>query len=137
MAVPFEESMKELMAEFDKARTELASMQKNAESVSHKSRSKNRMLSVTVDGRGEITELKFHNQNWRTMAPGELGKVIVQTIKEAKDGAQQEVWAAMGSVLPAGVEAAELATGKLDWSAAIPEDIGLPDIVKEFLKDAE
>jgi DNA-binding protein YbaB len=137
MANPFQDTLNELMAEYDKARDDLTKMQKTVQATSGKARSKNRMLSVEVDGRGDITELKFHNQTWRTMAPGELCKLIVQTIKEAQENARKEAYSSMSSLLPAGVDVSELVSGNIDWSAATPEEFGLPAIVEEFLGVSE
>ena len=126
--------MKEAMAEYEKARSEVAQIQETLEKASGQARSKSRMLSVTVDGRGDVTELKFHTQAWRSMAPGELSKVIVQTIKDARAAAQREMWSAISPMMPDGLDLSEAVSGRLDWSAAIPTSPEMPTIVQDFLR---
>jgi DNA-binding protein YbaB len=133
MTFQFEDAMKEVMAEYEKSRADLARLQESVEEVSGKARSKSRIVAVTVDGRGEVTELKFHSQAWRTMPPGELSKVIVQTIKDAQKAAQQAVWAAVREHVPTGLSVPDGDVGPADWSAALPATLEPPAFLRDLL----
>jgi DNA-binding protein YbaB len=135
VAEQFEAAMKEIMAEYEQARKDITKMQDAVEGAAGSARSKNRMISAAVDGRGEVTEVKFHGQNWRSMAPGELGKLVVATITAAREAAQKQMWSSMESMAPAGLDLSAAMSGRLDWSAATPEAIELPQVVKDFLME--
>jgi DNA-binding protein YbaB len=136
MGLPYEDAMKELMAEFESTRSNLAKAQESMQAASGTARSKSRMLSVTVDGHGEVTELKFHNQSWRTMAPGELSKVILQTIKDARQAAQKEMLASVSKLMPAGLDLTDAFAGKVDWASALPSAPEVPGIIQDYLATA-
>jgi DNA-binding protein YbaB len=129
MSGEFEDAMKEIMAEYEKARGDLVKAQERIASISGQARSKNRMLSVAVDSHGEVTEVKLHGARWRNMAPGELGELIVQTIKDARDAARKEMGAVLRPMLPAGPDL----SGHFDWDAAFPDGLELPGVIKDFL----
>jgi len=136
MDLPFEDAIKELMAEFEKTKRDIAKAQKGMTEVSATARSKSRMLSVTVNGRGDVTDLKFHSQSWRNMAPGELSKVILQTIKDARAKSHKEMWSAMQEFAPPGVDLSTAISGELDWAAALSGDAEVPGIVRDYLAKA-
>jgi DNA-binding protein YbaB len=125
--------MKEITAEYEQARRDIAKLQEAVESAAGSARSKNRMISATVDGRGEVTEVKFHGQNWRSMAPGELGKLVVATIKAAREAACKQMWSSISSMVPDGLDLSAAMAGRLDWAAATPESIELPRVIQDFL----
>jgi DNA-binding protein YbaB len=133
MAEQFESALKEIMAEYEQARKDITQLQRAVESAAGSARSKNRMISATVDGRGEVTEVKFHGQNWRSMAPGELGKLVVQTITAAREAAQKQMWSSISTLVPAGLDLSAAVAGRLDWSAMTPEAVELPQVIQDFL----
>jgi DNA-binding protein YbaB len=133
MADHYEESMNRLKAEFDQAVKGLDKMQESLDNTKGKARSKSRMVSAMVDGRGDVTELKFHTQAWRTMSPGELSKVIIQTINDARAAAQRQMWSSVSDLVPDGPDLSELLTGQVKWSEALSDMHKLPRIVEEFL----
>jgi DNA-binding protein YbaB len=133
MAEQFESALKEIMAEYEQARKDITQLQRAVESAAGSARSKNRMISATVDGRGEVTEVKFHGQNWRSMAPGELGKLVVQTITAAREAAQKQMWSSISTLEPGGLDLSAAVAGRLDWSAMTPEAVELPQVIQDFL----
>jgi hypothetical protein len=52
-----------------------------------------RRLSATVDGHGDLRQLVFHGDAYRDLAPAELADLIVQTVAKARDGARRKVMA--------------------------------------------
>jgi DNA-binding protein YbaB len=133
MSNHYEESMNRLKAEFDQAVKGLEKMQESLDDTKGKARSKSRMVSAVVDGRGDVTELKFHTQAWRTMSPGELSKVIMQTVNDARAAAQRQMWSAVSELAPDGPDLSELLSGQVKWSEALSDAHRLPRIVEEFL----
>jgi DNA-binding protein YbaB len=133
MTTSFEETMNELKAEYEKAMKNLEEMQDTITGATGKARSKTRMISAVVDGRGELTELKFHNQAWRRMPPGELSKVIMQTITEAREAAQRQMWSKSKELAPNGLDFSEMLTGRAKWTEEFSRAPALPRVVQEIL----
>lgn len=90
----------QLMAEFDRTSKAIDSVTKKLDATSHTKRSKNRMASVTVDSKGELTDLTFHTTAYRTMAQAELAQLLLSLVKEARAAAQAEVEKSMKGFMP-------------------------------------
>ncbi|MFE0019818.1 YbaB/EbfC family DNA-binding protein [Amycolatopsis sp. NPDC059021] len=84
-------------------------------------RAKDRSLSVSFNGRGELTELKFHGTKYREMPPAQLAHVIVETMTAARVEAITKMSSLMGSELLPNVDFAGLATGKVKVSEIFDE----------------
>ncbi|GAB3156680.1 hypothetical protein GCM10027290_54920 [Micromonospora sonneratiae] len=54
---------------------------------------KKKLLSVTVGGHGELTQITFNGDAYRQLAPAELADLIVATARTAREGAQRKVMA--------------------------------------------
>jgi len=52
-----------------------------------------RLLSATVDGHGELRQLLFHGDAYRELAPAELADLVVRTVAKARDGARRKTMA--------------------------------------------
>ena len=76
--------------------------------------SKNRMVSATVDSRGKLVELALKGNRYRSMAPAELGALIVETVGRAQDTALKESLTAAAELIPHAQEFAGLGEGGLD-----------------------
>ncbi|GAA4545110.1 YbaB/EbfC family DNA-binding protein [Amycolatopsis samaneae] len=95
-------------------------------------RAKDRSLSVSFNGRGELTELKFHGTKYREMPPAQLAHVIVETMTAARVEAMAKMSSLMGSDLLPNVDFAGLASGKVKISEIFDElmapfDLDAPD----------
>jgi DNA-binding protein YbaB len=75
-------------------------------------RSKDRSVSMTFDGRGEVTGITFNGTKYRTMAPPELAHVLIETIRAGREQCVQKLASVMGQPLP-GIDFTELASGKV------------------------
>jgi hypothetical protein len=73
---------------------------------------KGRQLSMTFDGRGELTGITFHGTKFRQMAPAELAHTLVQTMREGREQALAKLNSFMGSSVLPGVDFVELAHGE-------------------------
>jgi len=132
VASAFDEDMNELRALYDKTRHSIVEFQEGMGNAVGAARSKSRVVSAKVDGRGEVTELKLHTQAWRGMAPAELCKAILDTISQARTDSQQRLWKSMGDFMPPGLDVSKVVSGAYNWADAIPERPGLPKIVQEM-----
>jgi DNA-binding protein YbaB len=133
MTSAFESAMSEAMAELEKQRNELVRLQQHFNEHKTSARSKRRQISVTVDARGHLTDLKFHGQGYKTMAASDLAKLIVDTVSEARQAAEAQMWEAAGESLPEGVDLARAAAGKQDWSGLLDEAMTLPKPIMDLL----
>jgi len=137
MSSIFEKSMNRLKAEYEQAMKGLEKMQDSLGGTRGKARSKSRIISAMVDGRGEVTELKFYTQAWRTMPPGELSKVILQTISDARAAAQRQLSSSISDLVPEGLDLSEMLTGRVKWAEALSSAPRLPRIIEELLAAPE
>jgi DNA-binding protein YbaB len=95
-----QDQIDQLMADFDRTTKAIDSMSKELNAASHTKRSKNRMVSVTVDSKGGITDLTFHTTAYRTMAQAELSQLLLSVIEEARAGAQAAAEKSMKGFMP-------------------------------------
>ncbi|GAA5151919.1 MULTISPECIES: YbaB/EbfC family nucleoid-associated protein [Amycolatopsis] len=75
---------------------------------------KDRSLSMTFDGRGELVDMAFNGSKYRTIAPAELAHLIVETLRQGRAQSVEKMSRLMGSDALPGVDIAGLATGKVD-----------------------
>jgi DNA-binding protein YbaB len=79
-------------------------------------RSKDRSLSMTFDGRGELTGLKFHDTAYRSMAPAQLANTIVETLNTGRAQCMEKLNGLVGGEVMPGVDFMGLASGKTSAS---------------------
>ncbi|NMO55375.1 YbaB/EbfC family DNA-binding protein [Actinoplanes sp. TBRC 11911] len=101
MSSPMHDRIEQAYAEFEKKKEAIAGFE-NAIGTAHTTvTSKNRELNVTVDGRGDLTEIKFPTNAYRSMAPAELANLLVDTVRSAREKARAEAANMLESLLPA------------------------------------
>ncbi|MEV0128434.1 YbaB/EbfC family nucleoid-associated protein [Dactylosporangium sp. NPDC050688] len=61
---------------------------------------KERLLTVTVGGQGELVELTFNGDAYQDLAPAELADLIVKTTASARQEAQRKAMAAVTALGP-------------------------------------
>jgi hypothetical protein len=83
------------------------------------------MITVTLDGRGEISAIAFNTQKFRRMAPAELGAALVEVIGRARSEAREQVMNAYRSFIPQGLGLGldDLIAGKGDLDAMFDEAV--------------
>ena len=106
--------LQDALVALDNEQRKLREFQEAVAEASTTVRSKDRMISATFDGRGELTELKFHNTRYREMAPAELANAIVKTLADGRGKALAGMAELNGAPKIPGVDFAELASGKAD-----------------------
>ena len=104
---------------FTEAISELRQQQERLQAVSSqlretktKVRSKDGMITITLDSGGEIAAIDFNTAKFRRMAPAELGAALVDTIRQARTRSREEVLKAYRSFIPSGVGLDGLFDGK-------------------------
>jgi DNA-binding protein YbaB len=57
--------------------------------ISQQTSDRNKILTVTVGGRGELREISFRGDAYRELAPAELADLLVKTIEDARLAAHE------------------------------------------------
>jgi hypothetical protein len=125
MSAPLHDQMEaaltDLRAQQDRIRDFGAAMAARTTTVA----STNRMISVTVDSGGRLTNLSFEGNRYRALAPAELGALVVGTVAEAQEQANQAAMAAMAELLPEALDFSGLAGGELDLDGMVESAVRL------------
>jgi DNA-binding protein YbaB len=118
--------MERSLEQLRQSQERLAEASANLESVTAEAASKDRMLSVTVNARGEIAERRFHTEKYRMMAPAELAAAIIEVVERARRDVAQQVSTAMGTLVPGDSAAREQAVA--GDPTALLEELGLGNV---------
>ncbi|MEY9213890.1 hypothetical protein ABH917_003336 [Thermobifida halotolerans] len=73
-------------------------------------------MGAKVNVRGELTELKFHTQKYRQMAPAELATAIMDVVERARDQMAARVAKVYGQFAPEGIDLNEVMSGRFNPS---------------------
>jgi DNA-binding protein YbaB len=120
------------LAGLDEERRKLSELQERIAGASTVINSKDRLLSLTFDGRGELTKLVFNNTNYRRMAPPELAAVIMETFSAGRTQALEKLGSLAGHDALPGVSLTSLAKGEVELNNVVDAFLGaalemLPD----------
>ncbi|MEU8527077.1 YbaB/EbfC family nucleoid-associated protein [Streptomyces sp. NPDC048629] len=118
-----EARLQEILGSFEKTRDSVLAMQKKMQEASQTYRSPDKVMSVTVDARGQLTDVTFHNTKYKQMSAKELGKLVLQTVSQAHLALQSESLAALQPVLDLGSDAADAPGGVNPWEL-LPGGLG-------------
>lgn len=108
---PMAQEMSEMLARLTETRRAADEATRLVGTISHTQMSKRRLFSVTVGGSGDLQELTFNGESYRSLAPAELATMIVETIKEARNAYLDKASAEFSRVFPEGGEQFELLSG--------------------------
>jgi DNA-binding protein YbaB len=106
----FQEAVGELRRSQERLQTLRGEMQKQATKVT----SKDGMVTVTLDGRSEVTSIAFNTAKFRRMAPAELSAVLVETISRARSEGRARAIDAYRPMFPKGMDLDAVMTGKFN-----------------------
>ena len=106
------ESFEEAVNELRRSQERLRSLRKEMQSKATKVTSKDGMITITLDGKSEITSIVFNTAKFRRMAPAELGAALVETINRARNEGRARVIDAYKSMFPTGMDLDAIMTGK-------------------------
>ncbi len=97
-----------MFGDLNKQREEIVAAMAEMRSVTATAMTKDRMLKVTVDGRGQLTELVLRGDRWREMSQKELGAKIVEVVTRAQGKATASVTDVVAGVAPEGLDIRKL-----------------------------
>ena len=132
MAIGFPE-LDRAVAAFEEKQRDLDEFQKKLDAASVSVDSQKKVVTVTVDGHGEISDLKFNNTAYRSMAPAELTTMLLDTIRRARAKSLEQVQELMGDDLVPGLDIAELNSGHADLGGVLGK---LAEPALERVRDA-
>jgi DNA-binding protein YbaB len=100
MALDPEEIMRQAQERMRQTESRLAAMRKQVEQTRVTARSADNMITVVVDGQGELVSLTFSTNKWRKMAPAELGAALVKAIGKARQDSKDELMRRYRDLMP-------------------------------------
>ncbi|HYY88409.1 MAG TPA: YbaB/EbfC family nucleoid-associated protein [Chloroflexota bacterium] len=100
MSDPLQDKIEQAFADFERTQAAITTIQDELAEGATTVTSKNRAVQVTVDGHGDVSEIKFPTKAYRTMAPAELGSLLVTTLSEARRQAVEHATNLMRTTLP-------------------------------------
>lgn len=100
MSNPLQDKIEQAFADLEHSQAAITAIQDELAAGSTTVTSKNRAVEVTVDGHGAVTEIKFPTKAYRTMAPAELGSLLVETLGEARRESEEAATNLMRTTLP-------------------------------------
>lgn len=103
MSSPLHDRIEQAFAQFEEQRTALSQLEGRVATVRRTASPKSRAVSVTVDGAGELVDIKFPTKAYRTMAPAELARVLIDAVRDARVQAREATAAELAMLLPAGM----------------------------------
>jgi hypothetical protein len=132
------QAMDAAFAMFENESRKLAELGKHWDEASTTVRAKDHSLEMTLDGRGELVDLVFNASKYRAMPPAQLAKVIIETLRQGRVQAQQQMNELMGIPDIPGLDLNGLANGQVRPDEMINSLIGpMFDTLNEFGVDAE
>jgi DNA-binding protein YbaB len=117
------------MEEIRKQQRKLVELRDELRDVSVSSRSKDRMLTVTMGPGGEVKEIKFHT-DYRSMAPAQFSAVLAETINSARRELTDKVHGSFGPARVFGTRLRDSLTGGEGLDSVI-------DMVRGLLAEQE
>jgi DNA-binding protein YbaB len=106
-------------------RRKIAELQQKVNATSTVVHSKDRLLSMTFNGQGELEKLTFNGTRYRRMPATELASVIKETLTAGRNEAMGKIGQIMGSDVLPGVKFEDMATGKLDLNSVMDSFLGV------------
>ncbi|MFE4453470.1 YbaB/EbfC family nucleoid-associated protein [Streptomyces sp. NPDC056796] len=98
-ANPFTESLsrrlEETLAELDVVTTGLARAKEQLREATHVVRSRDRVVEATVGSQGQLIELRFLDNKYRTMSSTELAASVLEATTQARDAMSRHVMRTM------------------------------------------
>ncbi|QHF95312.1 YbaB/EbfC family DNA-binding protein [Streptomyces sp. NHF165] len=92
------------LARLQEAREQARAARESLDGISATATARDRLLSVTVDARGIVQDVRFHTTRYRSMAAAELSAAVLETIGRAQEEAAEEMRSALAPVMPDGID---------------------------------
>jgi DNA-binding protein YbaB len=92
-----EELLAEMRSALEQVQAASDRVRRQAREAKTTVRDRERLLSVTVGGEGELRQITFHGDAYRDLPPAELADLIVKTTTKARDEARRKLLAGAGA----------------------------------------
>jgi DNA-binding protein YbaB len=109
--------LEELLGEYDRVRKNLTNAQARMKTMTGTAETTDHTVSVTVDFRGQLTDLRIEPRAYTRYSPSLLAERIMQLTKEATAKVTSEMGELMGPFLPKDLSYSDLMSGQTDLSA--------------------
>jgi DNA-binding protein YbaB len=119
MGSGYQEQLAQMMTQLDGQRQKLIAAREEMGKQTAEVTSKDRMVTVVVGAQSELRELKFHTEQYRSMAPAELSKALVEVIEKARTQVREKLMKSAGPLAAMGDELRESMMGGSDLHAMI------------------
>ncbi|MEO3742080.1 YbaB/EbfC family nucleoid-associated protein [Plantactinospora sp. B5E13] len=123
MTSPLHDRIEQAYAEFERQKQAITEVRRELSTAQTTVTAKNRALTVTVDGRGDLVEIRFPTNSYRTMAPAELANLLMETVKTARDQARGRTANAFQTLLPTGLPLLDMLNGTADFDDLMRETV--------------
>ena len=124
MALDGEEALRQAQERLRQTEDRLAKIRKEVEENRVTVRSTDNMITVVVDGKGELISIGFNTAKWRRMAPAELGAALVKTINKAREDSKTELMQSYSGMMPKPVLPARDADGRISLEEMLNRMLG-------------
>ena len=121
MSSPMRDQFEQAYADFERSYEAILKAEAEVRSTSSTVTSKNQAVAVTVDGNGEVTEIKFRSDAYRSMPPAELGALLVEVISEGRRKSLQTTAGQLQNLLPADLSALSMFSGDMSLEKVMHE----------------
>lgn len=114
MSWPMQDQMEKAISDLRAQQERLRTFQTELNEMSLTVLSKNRMVEATVNSSGTLTALAFKGNRYRTLAPAELAKLVVETVTQAQTEARTAMLAKAAALMPGSLRMPDFGSGGLD-----------------------
>ncbi|MFF9479893.1 YbaB/EbfC family nucleoid-associated protein [Streptomyces sp. NPDC014733] len=121
MSPGFQDQVDQMMGRLAEHRDRLRETQERLAQETVKVTSKNRAVTVVMGTRSDVREIKFHGEQYRTMAPAELGRTLVQLLEQARSEVHAKVHSAVAPFTGFGDEIRESMLGGTEQLKAMQD----------------
>lgn len=117
-----DDELEGILAEFQSKRDELFGLQERMSAVSASQVAPRNVVSVTVGQQSDVLEVKFPGRAYKNMTPGELGKVVTETIRKAQEQVREQVAELIAPMLPGGIPVKDLLAGRVSADSVLADN---------------
>jgi DNA-binding protein YbaB len=108
----YDERVTELLENLKQKQARADELRRKLEEISASAAAPRNIVKVTVNARGQVTDIEFPVAGYKRMPPIELAKTIMDATREAADKATNAVRELMTPEMPAGLNFMEMLHGK-------------------------
>jgi hypothetical protein len=135
-----EQQLDAAMVEFEEQRRLLGQFQAQSSEVSTVVHSRDRVLTLSFDGQGDLVKAVVNSEKYRTMAPAEVAAMFMDTFTSGRGQALARMSEMFGGKeIAGGVSVGDLIGGKADLGGLLDAIVGsaLDSLPGETLNESE